>query len=368
MKSRVGTQWYASPELLQRQDHYNEKIDVWGLGLILYIMLSGAHPFEGFDMYSNVTCARLSFKEASWAQVSPLAREIIAKCLRAQPSERLTAAAIMEDAWLVEGLKHDRELSTALAYLRRFQVRHVQEIAMKVLALKLTPAEHAEVRAVFDSLDTDKKGFLGASELRDALTSRLHSLGASEKYNVPSLLRKVIARAQLQVSEAGLAAAPAPMVDTPVSAESAEAVLPRAATPPLDGELNAVMAVTFEQFLAVALEEDDELIRRHLVAVFEAMDVDGSGTVSAADLQTTLAHFADESALTITEADVATMISEFDMDGSGALNYAGAHTADAPVLRTPPARAASSSCMPTVSLSASTTPASSLVRTQSSCR
>ena len=31
-----------------------------------------------------------------------------------------------------------------------------------------TPAEQAEVRAVFDALDTDKKGFLNASELRDA--------------------------------------------------------------------------------------------------------------------------------------------------------------------------------------------------------
>lgn len=46
MKSRVGSHWYASPELLTYSDTYNEKIDIWGLGLIVYIMITGEHPFE----------------------------------------------------------------------------------------------------------------------------------------------------------------------------------------------------------------------------------------------------------------------------------------------------------------------------------
>ncbi len=33
------------------------------------------------------------------------------------------------------------------------------------------------------------------------------------------------------------------------------------------------------------MQEDDELVRRHLREVFEAMDVDGSGVISAGDLE-----------------------------------------------------------------------------------
>ena len=43
MKSRVGTHWYASPELLTEAATYDQSIDIWGLGLVLYILVSGKH-------------------------------------------------------------------------------------------------------------------------------------------------------------------------------------------------------------------------------------------------------------------------------------------------------------------------------------
>eukprot|EP00966_Prymnesium_polylepis_P009139 210634-Prymnesium_polylepis.1 len=63
MKSRVGTQWYASPELLTYKDSYTEKIDLWGLGLIVYIMITGEHPFQGSDFYGASIAGAVTFDQ-----------------------------------------------------------------------------------------------------------------------------------------------------------------------------------------------------------------------------------------------------------------------------------------------------------------
>ena len=45
MHAKVGTCYYIAPEVLKGD--YNEKCDIWSLGVILFVFVFGYQPFDG---------------------------------------------------------------------------------------------------------------------------------------------------------------------------------------------------------------------------------------------------------------------------------------------------------------------------------
>jgi serine/threonine protein kinase len=46
MRRVAGTRTYLAPEMLQQKDPYSEKVDMWGIGILLYIMMTGYVPYH----------------------------------------------------------------------------------------------------------------------------------------------------------------------------------------------------------------------------------------------------------------------------------------------------------------------------------
>ena len=63
---RVGTACYAAPEMLTAECSCGTPLDLWGLGLVLFMLLSGEHPFEGLDMHGSILAARFDLKAPAW--------------------------------------------------------------------------------------------------------------------------------------------------------------------------------------------------------------------------------------------------------------------------------------------------------------
>merc|ERR1719281_1696205 len=104
MKTRVCTPYYVAPEVVNGK--YNELCDMWSMGVILYILLSGSPPFYGGgddEIIKNVQRGVYYLEEDPWPDVSGSAKDLIAKLLVKALDKRLTANDALLHEWIVKG-------------------------------------------------------------------------------------------------------------------------------------------------------------------------------------------------------------------------------------------------------------------------
>jgi len=94
-----GSPAYVAPEVLSFKPYEGKAADVWGLGVILYVMLTGKYPFQ-----DSVPMKLLrKIKEARFhipGHLSESSTRLLRQLLSRNPIERPTAAEILKDAWL----------------------------------------------------------------------------------------------------------------------------------------------------------------------------------------------------------------------------------------------------------------------------
>ena len=104
---RCGTPGYVAPEILSRKA-YNSKVDIFGAGIILFIILSGRAPFYGSGpgeiLRSNREC-RIVFDERYWAHISSECKDFVMKITELDPDVRLSADQALRDPWLEDFYK-----------------------------------------------------------------------------------------------------------------------------------------------------------------------------------------------------------------------------------------------------------------------
>ncbi|XP_056611790.1 peripheral plasma membrane protein CASK isoform X11 [Triplophysa dalaica] len=123
---RVGTPHFMAPEVVKR-DPYGKPVDVWGCGVILFILLSGCLPFYGTKerLFESVIKGRYKMNPRQWGHISESAKDLVRRMLMLDPAERITVYEALNHPWLKERDRYAYKihLLETVEQLRKFNAR-----------------------------------------------------------------------------------------------------------------------------------------------------------------------------------------------------------------------------------------------------
>mmetsp|Transcript_42723 Transcript_42723/g.134623 ORF Transcript_42723/g.134623 Transcript_42723/m.134623 type:complete len:382 (+) Transcript_42723:565-1710(+) len=133
MKTTCGTPGYVAPEIIDPKmpfgDGYGPSVDIWSLGIVLYIMLCGFPPFlheSTAVLFQLIRKGEFDFPTPYWDAVSSDAMDLVSKMLVVDAKSRLNAEQCLDHPWIsVSGPEAGRTLHSshhAFMLIRKLQI------------------------------------------------------------------------------------------------------------------------------------------------------------------------------------------------------------------------------------------------------
>jgi len=139
MTTACGTPGYVAPEVLKNEPYTNQ-VDIWSMGVILYILLCGFPPFYHDNtaaLYKQIKKGEYDFPDPYWSDISDAAKDLVRKMLTVNPEKRYTADQVLAHPWISGGQAPDKPMDPHYAErLKMLQARRrLREAVQMVLAV-----------------------------------------------------------------------------------------------------------------------------------------------------------------------------------------------------------------------------------------
>ena len=175
LHSVVGSPFYVAPEVLA--GNYDEKCDVWSIGILAYCLLVGCPPFFSTnkeEVFKKIKFQVLKFPEEKFKNISENAKNFLKNVLIKNPKKRPTAMEALNNLWfqaeLIDEI-NDKELHySCLEKINNFHkpftfTKRVIELLIK----NLPNAQTMKFKKIFNALDKKKIGFISVDDLEKVM-------------------------------------------------------------------------------------------------------------------------------------------------------------------------------------------------------
>lgn len=171
----VGTAFYLAPECTRNRTGWELKAsDMWTIGVIAYVLMTGRPPFYGRgnkEILKKIVRCKLTFP--SNVKLSGEALSFITSLIKKETSERLTAEEALKHRFL-QGDAPDKEISShVLKQLGNYQSQcKLKKVLVRMLANQMTDDDHHQISKAFEELDKDGNGYVDVAELTEYIAKR----------------------------------------------------------------------------------------------------------------------------------------------------------------------------------------------------
>ncbi|RDX70058.1 Calcium-dependent protein kinase 17, partial [Mucuna pruriens] len=272
-KDIVGSAYYIAPEVLKRK--YGPEVDIWSVGVMLYILLCGVPPFwaeSEHGIFNAILRGHVDFTSEPWPSISPAAKDLVKKMLNSDAKQRLTAFEVLNHPWIMEGGEApDKPLDNAvLNRLKQFRaMNQFKKVALRVIAGCLSEEEIMGLKEMFKGMDTDNSGTITVEELKQGLAKQGTKL------------------TELEVKQLMDAA---------------------------DADGNGT--IDYDEFITATMHMNRLNREEHLYTAFQYFDKDNSGFITTEELEQALREYNMHDG-----RDIKEILQEVDGDNDGRINY-----------------------------------------------
>eukprot|EP00927_Polykrikos_kofoidii_P067659 TRINITY_DN63106_c0_g1_i1.p1 TRINITY_DN63106_c0_g1~~TRINITY_DN63106_c0_g1_i1.p1 ORF type:complete len:591 (+),score=90.43 TRINITY_DN63106_c0_g1_i1:35-1774(+) len=276
MRTNVGTSTYSAPEVLDKKRGdigYTSACDIWSLGVLTYVTLTGKPPFWGTpkEMLQRMKREHYPLHDGIWETVSDDAKHFIRSCLKRHPAERLPVDQILTHPWLS---RHTTEMDPLVVERVLSNLEHFSHapdffsICVASVARQVDYSQLRDIHAVFCDLDLNGDGVLDIREVRAGF-ERVYGGSSPELADVDAMFSR------LDLDDTGL--------------------------------------ITYTECCAAGLGKDSYLQEHLLWAAFKTFDIHDDGRISQGELLQVLrnADVSRECSLEVCKEVAAGVMQEF---------------------------------------------------------
>jgi calcium-dependent protein kinase len=262
------------------QESYNEKCDVWSIGVILYLLLIGQAPFDGED--DDIICQKIISEEIDYEnnkkikELSNEAVDFMKKLLEKNPDKRISSAQALEHVWLKKYAPHTKvnKAFSKKIYKNLSNFREQSQLSTAVTTFMtnylMNDDELKLLKKLFFELDVKGVGVITRDELYRGMVECFGDKITREEVD------KIFSN--------------------------------------IDYDNNGT--ISFDEFVKAAIDKKKLLTEEKLKAAFSLFDRNGDGDIEAKELKEVIG---DDS--NIDNNVWLQMIKEVDLDGNGVIDF-----------------------------------------------